>query len=191
MTCSPSGYESQADGSIIFEDFEVESSAGKESVHRHHAATHEDNFYVDDETGERFYDNTAESNDYNNLVDSVGGAEVYNDMLLWAQNNLSAEDIEEYDAVMESGDLNMTNSYVQQLAERYYNQDATDYPSELDEQSEYIFNNVIDREDYQKLQEFVRQNYDGDFIDNFNRIVDSGNNEMLRNVIRQIQSQMY
>lgn len=190
MVCQPDGTESQADGSIVYNDFAVTSSAGKEAVHQQHKATYEDNFVEDEDTGERFFNNEADDNDYATILESVGGVEAFKSMTDWAVNNLSTEDIEVFNEVINSGDLDYTNSIIQQLAERYYNQDETDNAEQFDEQTEYIFNNVIDREDYEVLVDHVRQNYDADFIDNFNMIVDSGNTEMLRNTIRMIQSRM-
>lgn len=189
MTVSPTGYESQADGSTVIDDFDVYSSAHKEAVHQHHSATYEDNFYEDSETGERFYDNSADNADYEAMVESVGGLDAYQEMLDWASENLTQEDIEAYDEVMDSGDLNLTNSFVQQLAERYYNRNEQ-IEVEGDEVSDYIFNNVIDREGYSHLVDYVRSNYDADTIDQINTVIDSGNVEMIRNIIRQIQSQM-
>lgn len=190
MTCSPEGVESQEDGSTIYTDFAVSSSAGKEAAHQHHAATHEEHFYEDADTGERFYNNQVDNNDLDNIVDSVGGMDNYQEMLDWAFNNLSSEDIAAYNEVMDSGDLNLTNSYVQQLAERYYNQDATDNNEEFDETTNYVYENLMDRESYEEFKDYVRSNFDGDFIDNYNRVMDSGNTEMIRNIIRSIQSQM-
>jgi len=190
-TINPVGYESQEDGSLVIQDFDVQTSAGREEAHQHHAATYEDHFVEDTETGERHFDNTADDNDYSTIVDSVGGMEAYQSMLAWARNNLSAEDIEEYDRCMEEGDVNDTFNYVQQLAELYNNQTDADNPEQFDEVSEYIFENVIDREDYENLKEHIRENYDAETIDQINMVMDGGNVEMIRNTIRRLQSQMY
>ena len=189
-TISPVGYESQEDGSLVIQDFDVESSAAREAVHQHNNANYEGNFFEVEETGERYYDNSADNNDYSNIVDSVGGMDAYNSMLAWARNNLSTEDIAAYNEVMDAGDVNDTYDYVQQLAELYYNQTDADNPEEFDEPTNYVFENLMDRESYEDFKDYVRSNYDADFIDNYNLVMDSGNTEMIRNIIRQIQSQI-
>ena len=77
------------------------------------------------------------------LLDSIGGKERYTDMLKWAARSLSSEDIEEYDAVIESEDLAETNRYIQQLASMYDNRQP-------DSNDEYV-NEVFGRDAYNQL----------------------------------------
>ena len=57
-----------------------------------------------------------------NLKNSVGGEEKYNEMIGWASQNMSSQEIDLYDSVMEKGDPAATYFAVQALAYRY--QDA-------------------------------------------------------------------
>lgn len=73
------------------------------------------------------YRNKAESNDQpqmteeyaNSLRDAVGGTDQYNEMLGWAGQNLTNEEIESYDAIMDKGDPAATYWAVQALSYRY------------------------------------------------------------------------
>jgi len=56
------------------------------------------------------------------LKNAVGGEEKYNEMLGWAGQNLTAQEIEAYDSIMDKGDPAATYWAVQALAYRY--QDA-------------------------------------------------------------------
>ena len=60
--------------------------------------------------------------DATNLRNAVGGDEKYNEMIGWAGENLTAQEIELYDSVMERGDPASAYFAVQALAYRY--QDA-------------------------------------------------------------------
>ena len=57
--------------------------------------------------------------DANNLKEAVGGEKAYADMMGWANQNLSEEEIAMYDSVMESGDKAAAYFAVQALSNRY------------------------------------------------------------------------
>ena len=57
--------------------------------------------------------------DATNLRNAVGGDEKYNEMIGWASDNLTAQEIELYDSVMERGDPASAYFAVQALAYRY------------------------------------------------------------------------
>lgn len=73
------------------------------------------------------YRNKAESSDQpqmteeyaNGLKNAVGGEKQYNEMIGWAGQNLSNEEIESYDAIMEKGDPAAAYWAVQALTYRY------------------------------------------------------------------------
>lgn len=192
MSYTPDVYEDQqGETHYDLSRGELTTSAPKEAIHQHNNRTHQENFYTDEDTGNIHYDNSADDNDYSNIVDSVGGVEAYQAMTAWAQNNLSAEEIAEFNELMDSGDINTTYNLVQQLAEMYHNQDASDNPEEFDDVSQYVFDNVIDREDYAEMTSYVRENFDADFIDNFNLVMDSGDVELIESTIRQLHAYIY
>ena len=73
------------------------------------------------------YRQKAESNtqaqmtaqDATNLKNAVGGEEKYNEMIGWAAQNMSSQEIDLYDSVMEKGDSAAAYFAVQALAYRY------------------------------------------------------------------------
>lgn len=62
----------------------------------------------------------------NNLRSSVGGDEQYNEMLGWAGQNLTDQEIESYDAIMDNGDPAAAYWAVQALAYRYRDANGVD-----------------------------------------------------------------
>jgi len=62
---------------------------------------------------------TMTDQDVNGLKGLVGGEKNYNDMLGWASQNLSEQDIEMYDAVMELGNPAAARFAIEALAYRY------------------------------------------------------------------------
>lgn len=52
------------------------------------------------------------------IMAPVGGPENYNDLMEWASNNLSQDDIDSYDKIMFSGDINQQTLAVEGLAAR-------------------------------------------------------------------------
>ena len=59
----------------------------------------------------------------------VGGEQQYADMLSWASQNMTEQEIDMYDAVMDNGDVNAMSFAVQALFNRY--QDANGIEGEL------------------------------------------------------------
>lgn len=62
---------------------------------------------------------TISEKDAGSLKKSVGGEQVYNQMLQWAGKNLNESEISMYDSVMDSGDRNAAFFAMQTLAMRY------------------------------------------------------------------------
>jgi len=56
-----------------------------------------------------------------NLKNVVGGDQNYNNMLQWAQSNLSKQEIDMFDDVMSRGDVNSAFFAINSLAQRYQN----------------------------------------------------------------------
>ena len=55
----------------------------------------------------------------NNVYQAVGGEDAYSNMISWAQNNLSADEIGAFDQIIESGNMNQINLAIQGLNARY------------------------------------------------------------------------
>ena len=57
--------------------------------------------------------------DVNSIYNSVGGEEQYQNLIGWAKDNFSQEEINAYDSLIETGDLNQINFALQALTTRY------------------------------------------------------------------------
>ena len=60
------------------------------------------------------------------LMESVGGEKAYQNMLSWASDNFSAEEVEMYDAIMSKGDSNAVFFAVEALKARYNDNQGND-----------------------------------------------------------------
>ena len=57
--------------------------------------------------------------DVNSIYNSVGGEEQYQNLIGWAKDNFSQEEINAYDSLIETGDVNQINFALQALTTRY------------------------------------------------------------------------
>ena len=62
------------------------------------------------------------------LQDSVGGAQAYQQLLQWAGENLSQQEIEMFDSVVGTGDVNACYFAIQSLARRYQEEATIENP---------------------------------------------------------------
>lgn len=65
----------------------------------------------------------------NQIHNSVGGAQAYNDMTTWAADNFSPEEVEAFDSLVDSGNTAAIKLALQALQYRY--QDANGYEGEM------------------------------------------------------------
>ena len=59
------------------------------------------------------------NSDINDIQNAVGGPESYNQMINWAQDNFTPQEIQAYDNALEVGDMNNINLALQALYYRY------------------------------------------------------------------------
>ena len=64
--------------------------------------------------------------DINNLQGIAGGKESYKNMMNWAQSNLTEQEVQMYDSIMDSGDANAAYFAVQAISSRYKDNVGTD-----------------------------------------------------------------
>jgi len=65
----------------------------------------------------------------NNIQNAVGGEESYNQMIGWAKDNFTAQEIQAYDRALESGNMDSINFALQALYYRY--NDSEGYEGEM------------------------------------------------------------
>ena len=74
----------------------------------------------DDEYAEVDSDQTGLTNtDINDIQNAVGGEEAYSQMINWAKDNFTPQEIQAYDNALEVGDMNNINLALQALYYRY------------------------------------------------------------------------
>ena len=85
---------------------DVQTSAGKEAVHQNIQQQVQDGFQYSEEDESYQYSQEATPEDLQVVVDSVGGAEAFQQRLQWASRTFDQEMIDIFDESMRSGDLN-------------------------------------------------------------------------------------
>ena len=188
-TVTPSISENPVTGEETYHvmDADVSNSGMKEAANQQSTRQQQEN-YVEDEEGNLHYEQQASESDLTNLIESVVGDEAYSAALDWAQYSLPEDDIEAYDEMMSSGDLNGIASYMGQLMERYENR--SEDVDEADEFSSYIFDNVCSPQEYGEIADWVRSNLSAEEVDTYNAIVDGKDLESLIPLIEQIQQHL-
>ena len=168
-----------------FDNAQVKTSEHREAVNEHHNRNPNEGWHQDAETGETFYEQEMSQENVPALHDLLGGEERYEQMLDWAANTLPEEAIDEFNEIMETGDLTEVKDAMLQL-EDYYTKNVDKEPLEPDAVSDYIFENVCSPQDYTGVADFVRENLSADDVDNYNNIINSGDLPTITNLIQSI-----
>ena len=74
------------------------------------------------------YDATLTEQDAQELYNNVGGEQEYNNMLLWAAENLSQDEIQMFDGVIETGDKAACFFAINALQRRYLDEAGNEKP---------------------------------------------------------------
>ncbi|MGI9555981.1 MAG: hypothetical protein ACR2M9_03890 [Cyanophyceae cyanobacterium] len=161
---------------------DVRSGADKEFINQQNTreqANGENWFY--DENGNATYGSEANDTDINNLLSSVGGPESYNQMLLWAQATMSDDDIAEFDAVIEAGDLTDMSSMMGQLQQLYENRTSDVEP--YSEVEQFIYDEICTPSVFRDVQQWVDTNLNDEQTDDFHWILNNGNEDYIQRLV--------
>ena len=193
-TITPDGYEDQITGQMVFTDYNVVGSAPGEEARTNEVQEHQGRF-EDNEDGTTTYVNQATDEDYNNILSSYGGEEVIADAEDWAQRHFSQDEIDYYNQVLERGDLNEIQEAVDFVWNAYQarNEDAEPAQEEVasaSEDEQWVYDNVMNESDYQKLINRGAEVLDHETIRLFNDVIDGGNREQIANAIRLLQQRV-
>ena len=186
---NPVSYEDQETGQEVIQDFEVTGSASGEIARTNEVQHQNDRFVVGDD-GETHYDNSVDEGDYQNLVSSYGGEEVYSQVETWAEQNFSPDEIAGYHEIVSRGDLNEIADAMELVYQTYNNRTGDEVaPVEETEGDEdptanYVFSEIIPEADYERLITFAQENYDEEFISSYNTIMESNDREMIKKTIQ-------
>ena len=87
------------------------------------------NMFLENQQAQQQYTPQATEADIEQIQQAVGGSDEYQNMILWASQNLSEQEVQMYDAVMDRGDPLAMFFAAQALNSRY--QDAVGYDGEM------------------------------------------------------------
>ena len=194
MTVVPDGYVSEETGEFIQTGHTITGSAAGEAARVNEVYEHQGRF-VDQEDGTTSYVNEATDDDYQNILSSYGGEEVIADAEDWAQRHFSEDEINYYNQVLERGDLNEIQEAVDFVWQAYNNRNEDAEPVEdevasASEDEQWVYDNVMNESDYQKLINRGAQVLDHETIRLFNDVIDGGNREHIANAIRLLQQRV-
>ena len=172
FTVTPDITEDPVTGEVTYNvmNAQVLSNGSREAIRDDVQRQAQDSFQVNDKGDlESVMDFTEQ--DSVNLLESVGGEELYTEALKWAGENLDSEDIEFYDKAMQSGNIAEVHDLMQQLMQRY--NEALSNESEYADFENYFFSEVVSKEDFPVVNQFIRDFMDADFIDATNKAIDT------------------
>jgi len=123
------------------------------------------------------------------LTDTIfGGLDNYRAQLQWAGENLTQEDIEEYDNAVETGDIMTCKHYMEQLSAKYA--EAQQFETDTNNWKEYFYNNVASEEEYSQIQEWANNNLEPQEIEVMNQLVENEDYAEFEHLIKNIQRNM-
>ena len=192
FTVTPQGYESDT-GEWVYTDTLVEGSAGREMAQAREVREQPERFETN-EFGSHQYNNQASDADFNNLVEMHGGQERYQDIMQWANTVASEDDIDTWNRLVEQGDLNALDDAMRKIAEAYQNRSedvVTNTDADAYEVATYIYDNVLNEKDYQKMVDRAADVLDEATIQQFNAVVESGTKEQVEDVVRLLHQKIY
>lgn len=116
------------------------------------------------------------------LQNGVGGSEQYQDLMEWAASHLPADMIDAYDHLMDTGDVEEIQEYVQSLYQHYLDNGGPGFvPQERTPQGvDEAFVNEVHRtygDQYQNLLVWAQSNLSPEQIAHYDNIMEVGDNQ--------------
>lgn len=128
------------------------------------------------EDGSTFYYNEANETDLQSLLDNYGGPEAYAEMTKWASINWGQSAVDEFDQVIESGDLTAIGQALSILENDFHNRNTDD---------------SIDADTIQQqMVGYLKNNFNDQDMQNFQLIMEQGSPEMQQELYRSIAKKM-
>lgn len=198
ITISPN-FQETPDGEVLT-DFTVH-----QRQHLHHGTADEDSDYYEDDFGvlhHRYGDfdpervqqiedtldgdpQALDDSDAEALMGIVGGQDAYSSMIQWASTNLPDDAINEFDSVMDSGDINAIEDAIIWLQDQYLQAGGdselfVDEPSDLREVVLEVYPH------YDQMTEWAQENLTPEAIDDYNAVMESGDRDQIAAYIDQL-----
>ena len=183
MTYTPDIVIDEATGQerIDYENGTVTTSETRRQIMDEVQREAQDSFYTD-ENGELHSDIDTTEQDGQNLIEMVGGNELYSNALKWAAENMDDEDIQAYDEAIETANPAEALELMQALIGDY--QEDIEEVSEAEDFHAYFFNEVISEENFEQVKAYMQANADPEFIEQTREFYE---NEDFENFLRNIQ----
>ena len=161
---------------------DVRSGEGKEFINQQNVReqANNENWYLDEE-GNAQFGLEASDGDIDTLLSSVGGADNYNQMLLWAQATMSDDDIAEFDEVIDAGNLTEMAGMMGQLQQLYENRTSDVEPYSQVEQ--FIYDELCTPDVFRDVQQWAKTNLNDEQMDDFNWILNTGNEDYIERLV--------
>ena len=122
-------------------------------------------------------------NDAQYLQEIVGGAETYQELISWAANALSEEQIQEYDDIMNSGDVGAMEEAVRWLYEQFSNADPEDTSG--DDFVDQVYDAIPN---YDEVTAWAAENLSEEAIEEFNNVIQYGDTQLQAQFIDELVS---
>jgi hypothetical protein len=134
-----------------------------------------------------------EASDADALMDIVGGNESYSAMTQWASRHLSDDAIAEFDAVIDSGNLNAMEEAIIWLAEQYQMNGGYEDDAEVFDDSESEIHEAVLEAypNYNEMTSWAEDNIDPESIAQFNQVMDSGDADEIAECVDWLARQFY
>jgi len=140
--------------------------------------------YVDpDEYGQQFDQMELTENDMEYLQEIVGGSDSYQEIISWASNALSEEQIQEYDNIMNSGDVGAMEDAVRWLYDQFSNADPEDTSG--DDFVDHVYQAIPN---YDAVTEWAAENLSEEAIAEFNNVIEYGDEALQAQFINELVS---
>ena len=168
---------------------DVKSGDGKEFINQQNTReqANAENWHWD-EDGNAKFGLEATNAELEMLINDMGGREQYDTALFWAQNTLSDNDIAEFDAVMEEGDLTEIADMMGQLHNLYQNRSHD--VAEWDDAERFVYEEVCSPEVFRDVKDYLVSQSDDATIAEFNEIMNSGDEDDISYAINVIVAEI-
>ena len=193
FTIAPEGFVSEETGEFVQTGHSITGTHNGEKTRLEEVQLQEQRWTEDEETGETIYDDRASTEDLDNLIDTYGGVEHYEEVSDWGTQHYSDEEISYWNDLVAKGDLAEIAEAMEFIKNDYEGRNEEldgleDNTPATDDDADYIFQEIIDRDYYDELVQFAVDNLDDNYIESYNRVIEEGSREQIISTIRALNN---
>ena len=140
-------------------------------------------------------DNNPNNDDFSDqeiskLKNLLGGEERYQKILLWAQSNLSKQEITEFDSIIESGTTEEIEEAILTLGDKYSQSDSQESSSKLTiKEVDKLQNLVGGKEKYNNLLLWAQENKSFKYVQRFDELIETGDYKEIESMILKLNEE--